>query len=81
MVSAVYDFYAEPKGFEGGELRIHRIGARDGDEQGAVDVPPDRNSCVFFPSWARHEVRPVPYPWHRFDASRFAINCWFYGQI
>lgn len=58
VVSLVYYFYREPRGFEGGELRIHRFGSNSqpGD---FVEIQAVRNSLVVFTSWATHEVRPV----------------------
>ena len=81
VVSAVYYFHREPKGFWGGALRLHRFGA-DWDRDEAqpstfVDIEPIGNSLVAFPSWAMHEVRPVRCPSGRFEDYRFAINCWF----
>ena len=77
LVSAVYYFHAEPKGFAGGELRLHRFGSRASGEPGSfVDVPPAQNALLAFPSMALHEVRPVSVPSGRFEDSRFAINIW-----
>lgn len=76
MLSAVYYFHRMPKGFSGGCLRLHRIGARPGDM--GVDIIPQDNSLVVFPSWAPHEVLPVDCPSGAFGDSRFAVNCWVY---
>jgi Rps23 Pro-64 3,4-dihydroxylase Tpa1-like proline 4-hydroxylase len=77
LLSGVYYFHAEPKGFTGGELRLFRFGseAADGPEDW-MDVPPEQNSLVVFPSWARHQVLPVSCPSNAFNDSRFAVNCW-----
>jgi len=81
VLSAVYYFHCEPKGFSGGALRLHRFGAdwdRDEAEPSSfVDIDPIDNSLVAFPSWAMHEVRPVHCPSERFEDYRFALNCWF----
>ena len=77
MLSAVYYFHAEPRAFDGGALRLHRIGARPGDP-GAADISPDQNSLVVFPSWGPHEVMRVSCPSRAFAGSRFAVNCWVY---
>jgi SM-20-related protein len=74
VLSGVYYFYAEPKAFTGGALRLHAIGGNDGEN--FVDIEPLRNSLLVFPSWAPHEVMPVNCPSKRFIDSRFAINCW-----
>ena len=76
MLSAVYYFHRAPKAFSGGCLRLHRIGAVPGDM--GVDIAPDQNSLVIFPSWAPHEVLTVHCPSGAFGDSRFAINCWVY---
>ena len=75
IVSAVYYFYALPRRFTGGELRLHRFGS-NGAEGDWIDIDPIRNSLLIFPSWAYHEVRPVALPGDRFAEHRFAINCW-----
>lgn len=73
VLSAVYYFHSEPKGYSGGALRLHAFNpASDRFE----DVVPQQNSLVAFASFARHEVRPVMCPSRRFEDSRFAINCW-----
>ena len=81
MLSAVYYFHREPKGFSGGQLRLHRFGSSPGDEGEAgidhVDIEPIANSLAVFPSWVRHEVRPVTCPSGRFADYRFALNCWY----
>lgn len=76
VVSGVYYFHAQPKAFSGGALRLHPFHAAPGTEP--VDIEPDQNSLVVFPSFALHEVRPVSCPSRRFADSRFAVNCWLY---
>ena len=78
LLSAVYYFHRAPKAFSGGCLRLHRIGARPGDT--GVDIAPDQNSLVVFPSWAPHEVLTVHCPSGAFGDSRFAVNCWVYRE-
>jgi Rps23 Pro-64 3,4-dihydroxylase Tpa1-like proline 4-hydroxylase len=75
VLSGVYYFHGKPKGFSGGALRLFAIGPRDA---GFVDIEPEDNSLLVFPSWALHEVRPVTCLSKRFADSRFAINCWVY---
>lgn len=81
VLSAVYYFHRAPKGFSGGELRLHRFAAdwdrEDAEPSSFVDIDPIDNSLVVFPSWAMHEVRQVRCPSSRFEDYRFAINCWF----
>lgn len=76
IVSAVLYFHREPKAFSGGALRLHRFGAEPG-AGGHVDLEPEQNSLVVFPSWALHEVREVRCPSGRFEDRRFALNAWF----
>jgi Rps23 Pro-64 3,4-dihydroxylase Tpa1-like proline 4-hydroxylase len=49
LVSAVYYYHRDPKGFSGGALRLHRF-AGCGDPGEFVDVEPEQNSLVVFPS-------------------------------
>jgi SM-20-related protein len=74
VLSGVYYFNAEPKAFSGGALRLYAIGGKP--DENFVDVEPEHNSLLVFPSWAPHEVMPVRCPSGRFIDSRFAINCW-----
>ena len=78
MVSGVYYFHREPKAFSGGSLRLHRFGATLEAPRDFLDVEPEQNSLVVFPSWAPHEVRPVACPSKSFADSRFSVNCWIY---
>lgn len=80
LLSGVYYFYDEPKGFSGGQLRMHRFGGSGGTED-VLDIEPEQNSFVIFPSWARHEVVRVNCPTKRFEHSRFAVNCWLRRRI
>jgi Rps23 Pro-64 3,4-dihydroxylase Tpa1-like proline 4-hydroxylase len=77
ILSGVYYFHESPKGFAGGELRLHTglAGAAP-----FTDVAPVHNSLVVFPSWLAHEVLPVRCPSGRFMDSRFAVNCWLHGS-
>jgi SM-20-related protein len=75
IISAVYYFHAQPKAFSGGVLRLHSLAA-SGDQGTYVDIPPNYDSLVFFPSMFPHEVLPVKVPSGKFLDSRFAINCW-----
>lgn len=85
LLSAVYYFHHEPKGFSGGALRLYRMGLNAGDAGddpgNFVDLEPEQNSLVVFPSWALHEVRPVSVPGGAFRDHRFAINCWFCASL
>jgi hypothetical protein len=75
ILSGVYYFHTEPKAYSGGALRLHPFGGPEPDAK-FIDIEPQRNMLVVFPSWAPHEVLPVSCPSHVFSDSRFAINCW-----
>jgi SM-20-related protein len=75
MLSAVYYFYAEPKAFTGGKLRFHSFGSNERNGN-FIDVQPEQNMLLAFPSWVWHEVLPVSCLSKRFSDSRFNVNCW-----
>lgn len=77
MLSCIYYFHREPKGFSGGELRLHRFG-ESADDHGFATIEPCQNSLIVFPSWAPHEVSAVSCASRDFADSRFAVNCWVY---
>jgi SM-20-related protein len=79
VISAVYYFHAMPKAFSGGELRIHSLAA-SGQRGTFVDIAPDCDTLVFFPSFFPHEVMPVKCASGQFLDSRFAINIWIHGS-
>jgi Rps23 Pro-64 3,4-dihydroxylase Tpa1-like proline 4-hydroxylase len=75
----VYYFNREPKGFEGGELRIYHDILRNNKLARADTfdvVEPVHNRIVLF--WARtmHEVMPVRVPSKMFADARFTVNGW-----
>jgi Rps23 Pro-64 3,4-dihydroxylase Tpa1-like proline 4-hydroxylase len=71
MISLVYYFHREPKGFHGGELELHPVA------RGEPQVfEPLNNRLIAFPSFIPHEVRRVACPSGEFADSRFAINVW-----
>jgi len=78
VISLVYYFHEIPKAFTGGVLRLHSLGA-SGEQGTFVDIEPEYDTLIFFPSWFPHEVLPVKCPSRRFIHSRFAINCWVHS--
>lgn len=75
----VYYFNREPKGFDGGELRIYDDTLRNGKFAAAESfqvVEPRHNSIVFFPAAVMHEVMPVMVPSKQFRDARFTVNGW-----
>jgi SM-20-related protein len=81
LITFVYFFYREPRGFSGGELRIHDS-YRSEDKTLASGpyriVYPQQNQIVFFYSGTLHEILPVGCPTGQFADSRFTVNGWFH---
>lgn len=80
ILSCVYYFAATPRRFHGGELRLHGLPNPFGSPAASpvVDVAPETDSLVAFPSWLTHEVRPVRVPSGLWTDGRFTINCWLH---
>jgi SM-20-related protein len=76
IITAVYYFHALPKAFSGGVLRLHSLAA-SGEQGTFVDISPEFDTVVYFPSMFLHEVLPIESPSGEFLDSRLAINCWF----
>lgn len=75
MVTAVYYFFAQPRRFSGGALRLFPL--LDASETSRfVDVEPVNDGLICFPSFAPHAVQPIACPSGAFADSRFAINNW-----
>ena len=75
----VYFFHAEPRRFEGGELRIHDARLRGGayiSEGSYQTIAPQQNQMVFFRCELLHEVTPVKCKSQNFADSRFTLNGW-----
>ncbi len=79
VLSCIYYFAETPRRFGGGELRLY--GFADpfrGSARPVVDVAPDTDKLVIFPSWLDHEVLPVHLPSTAWRDGRFTANCWIY---
>ena len=76
VISTVYYFHREPKGFSGGELALYPFGGTEP----ALLIEPVNNRLALFPSLALHEVLPVCCPGDLFADARFAINCWIHRE-
>lgn len=74
-ITFVYYFHREPKSFTGGALRLYDVRHRE-----CVDLEPQRDAFVAFPSWMYHEVLPVSCPGRPFADGRFAVNVWVTGR-
>jgi SM-20-related protein len=79
VLTGVLYFHTLPKAYTGGELRLHAFSSPERGER-FVDIEPERDKLVLFPSWAPHEVLPIVSPGRKFEDSRFAINCWFLSK-
>ncbi len=77
MMSCVYYLNAQPPGFTGGELALHRLGGPAASEPAAV-IEPRHDRLAVFPSFVPHEVLPIACPSGRFEDSRFSVNCWLH---
>ena len=82
VLSCVYYFSATPRPFLGGALRLYSLPtlstSRAGHSQPFVDITPETDTMVVFPSWLRHEVLSVHVPSRAWSDGRFAINCWLH---
>jgi SM-20-related protein len=77
----VYFFHREPRGFNGGALRIYDTAHDDGavTRVGPYrDIYPEQNQVVFFSSSCLHEITQVACPSGDFAESRFTVNGWFH---
>ncbi|WP_271079317.1 2OG-Fe(II) oxygenase [Aurantiacibacter sp. MUD61] len=71
LISLVWYAHNQPKAFSGGNLRLYAL-----DQKASVDIEPQDNMAVFFPSYAMHEVREVCVPSGAFADRRFAYVGW-----
>lgn len=82
VLSCVYYFATTPPRFSGGELRLYGLPKGPAAEQRSptafVDIEPQTDTLVVFPSWIRHQVMPVRVPSKAWLDSRFTINCWMH---
>lgn len=76
VLTAVYYFHREPRGFSGGELRLYPLSSPRDAPRPFAELVPVQNGLVAFASWAPHEVLPVSVPSGRWEDSRFAVNFW-----
>ena len=83
IISSVYYFHREPKGFSGGALRLYPFGSdsSQASDDGSIAFEPVQNSLLVFPSFARHSVEPVRCPSSEFGDYRFGLNCFFCRRL
>jgi len=80
VLSFVYFFHLEPRGFSGGELRIfddRRVRGHAHADSSHL-VSPRQDSLVLFPSHSPHELLPVRVPSKKFSDRRFTVNGWIH---
>jgi len=73
-ITLVYYFHRRPRHFAGGRFRLLDMAGRR-----SIDIEPDHDSLVAFPSFAHHEVEKVSCPGGAFADSRFSVNIWLCG--
>jgi SM-20-related protein len=82
VLSCVYYFARTPRRYSGGELRLYGLprgpAAAQRPSAAFVDIEPQTDTLVIFPSWIRHQVMPVRVPSGAWLDSRFTINCWMH---
>jgi len=74
IFTLVLYLHRRPRKFSGGALRFYALGSSR-----TVDVVPQNNHLVTFPSIAPHSVEPVSCLSGAFSDRRFAINMWIHG--
>ena len=57
IINAVYYFYALPRAFTGGPLRLHSL-ATKAEAGSFVDIEPECDPLVYFPSWFPYDKQP-----------------------
>ena len=80
LLTYVYYFHGEPAAFSGGQIRIYDSLPESGSWEPAdkfVDIAPDNNMLLLFPSGQMHEVRRISCPSEAFGDGRFTVNGWF----
>ena len=79
ILSCVYYFARSPGRFSGGELRLHGFPSPSGEGSApVVDVAPETDTLIAFPSWLVHQILPIRVPSAAWADRRFAINCWIH---
>ena len=79
QLTYVYYFYRDPKGFDGGALRMYDSRVENNYYVAAdshTDIAPRNNSIVFFLPRYMHEVMPIRCSSREFADSRFTVNGW-----
>ena len=77
ILSCIYYFAVTPRRFSGGELRLHGF-PMPGTRRPIIDIAPETDMLVMFPSWMEHEVLPVQVPSGAWMDHRFSFNCFIH---
>jgi SM-20-related protein len=78
-LTCVYYFFREPRGFNGGALRLYdsvEQGGRRAASNSYREIEPVSNRLVVFPSTAFHELMRIRCPSRLVQDSRFAVTNW-----
>jgi SM-20-related protein len=75
-ITFVYYLHRQPRGFEGGGLRLFDSAGNGFVEHSYSKVLPLDNRLVLFPSHIWHEVEPVSCASGLYEDSRFTLNGW-----
>jgi len=79
ILSCVYYFSAMPPRYSGGQLRLRGFPDPLRETAGPiVDITPETDKLVIFPSWLEHEVLSVHVPSDVWLDGRFSVNCWIH---
>lgn len=77
QLTFIYYFCKQAKGFSGGEIRLFdSLQDSDAAAESHIDIEPDDNSLLLFPSGVPHEVLEINCPSKAFENSRFTLNGW-----
>ena len=82
VLSCVYYFFGAPPAFQGGLLRLFGWPnpAAPASAAPSVEVVPQRDGLVIFPSTLQHEVTPVACPSGAWRDYRLSVNCWVHRR-
>lgn len=83
VLTYVYYFHRHPVAFKGGQLRLYDSRVESGHWRPAetfVELNPENNTLVFFPSRIMHEVLPTYCSSGSFADGRFTLNGWVRNQ-
>jgi Rps23 Pro-64 3,4-dihydroxylase Tpa1-like proline 4-hydroxylase len=83
VLTYVYYFYRQPIAFKGGQIRLYDSRIEFGRSRPAgtfVEIKPENNMLLLFPSRVMHEVLPTYCSSRAFGDGRFTLNGWVRSQ-